>query len=37
MSDQTRAIEQLESELTEQTRAIIREMMGEIRLGGFVM
>ena len=29
-SEQTRAIEQLKSELAEQTRAIIREMMGEI-------
>ena len=29
-SEQTRAIEQLKSELAEQTRAIIREMMREI-------
>ena len=30
MADQTRAMEQLKLELAEQTRAIIREMMGEI-------
>ena len=30
MSEQTRAMEQLKLELAEQTRAIIREMMGEI-------
>ena len=29
-SEQTRAIEQLKSELAEQTRAIIRKMMGKI-------
>ena len=30
MLEQTRVMEQLKSELAEQTRAIIREMMGEI-------
>ena len=31
MLDQTREMEQLKSELAEQTRTIIQEMMGEIK------